>query len=372
MEGARVLIVAEIGTAHGGNPQKAMELIDASVRAGADCVKFQWVYAHEILHPATGTVPLPGGDTRLYDVFKSLECPPEFYADAMSYARSRGMKFMCSPFGIQSLEELISLNPDAVKIASPELNHYPLLRRLARILECLRVQPKVIVSSGVSTLADIEAALGILRPVCAGIALLHCITAYPAPEDEYNLRLIETLGRVFGIQTGVSDHSLDPALVPVLSVCMGAKIVEKHITLSRNGDGLDDPVALEPEAFSRMSRAVRKAESIIAEDRGDVSRALEDVRQGYGAERVARVLGDGVKRFARAEEGNYGRTNRSLHYTRPLKKGSVADEGDYAALRTEKILSPGISPRFFDFVRGKRLTRDVADGDGIQLEDFCQ
>jgi sialic acid synthase SpsE len=368
-ETSRVAIVAEIGTSHGGNLDKAKDLIDAGVEAGANFVKFQWVYAREILHPASGIVPLPGGGVPLYDVFLSLERPPEFYAAAMEYARSRGAKFICSPFGIKSLEELAALRPDAIKIASPELNHFPLLRRLARIADGFESKIPLVVSSGVSTLSDIESALCVLRPSCPDIALLHCVTAYPAPEEEYNLRLLDSLARVFGVPSGVSDHSADPALVPVLSVCMGARVIEKHIALSRDGGGLDDPVALVPDAFKKMTRAVREAEDAAAEE-GGFTRVLDDMRREYGSERVSRVLGDGVKRLAPAEEGNYGRTNRSLRYTRALKKGSAVGEGDCAALRTEKILLPGISPAFFDFVIGKRLMRDVEDGDGVRLEDF--
>jgi sialic acid synthase SpsE len=369
-ETSRALIVAEIGTSHGGSPGKAKELIDAAVESGADFVKFQWVYAREILHPASGIVPLPGGGAPLYDVFLSHERPPDFYADAMEYARARGVKFVCSPFGIKSLEELAALRPDAIKIASPELNHFPLLRRLARIADGLDAGIPVIVSSGVSTLSDIESALGVLRPSCPDIALLHCVTAYPAPEGEYNLRLVDSLSRIFGVPPGVSDHSADPALVPVLSVCMGAKVIEKHITLSREGGGLDDPVALDPDGFKKMTHAVRRAEDAVSED-GGISRVLDGMRREYGGEKVARVLGDGVKRLARAEADNYGRTNRSLRYIRALKKGSAVGEDDYAALRTEKVLLPGISPAFFDFAHGKRLVRDVGDGDAVLLEDFC-
>ncbi|MDR3311972.1 MAG: N-acetylneuraminate synthase family protein, partial [Spirochaetaceae bacterium] len=125
-------VVAEIGTAHGGSLHKARELIRAAADAGADYVKFQWVYAREILHPKTGGVPLPGGTVPLYERFRRLEVPPDFFAALRDYARERGCGFICSPFGLQSLAELLAIEPDAVKIASPELNHYPLLEALSR------------------------------------------------------------------------------------------------------------------------------------------------------------------------------------------------------------------------------------------------
>ena len=124
-------IIAEIGTSHGGNIEKARKLIDCAAENGADFVKFQWVYADEILHPETGFVNLPGGKIPLYDRFRELEVSPDFFKECMDYAHSKGLRFMCSPFGLRSLEELVSIHPDAVKIASPELNHIPLLKKLA-------------------------------------------------------------------------------------------------------------------------------------------------------------------------------------------------------------------------------------------------
>ena len=109
------LIIAEIGTAHGGSLEKAKELVDAAALSGADVIKFQWVYADEILHPNTGYVELPGGRIRLYDRFKQLECPPDFYRQMIEYVHKAGCKFCCSPFGLRSLDELIELKPDYVK-----------------------------------------------------------------------------------------------------------------------------------------------------------------------------------------------------------------------------------------------------------------
>ncbi|HRY55036.1 MAG TPA: N-acetylneuraminate synthase family protein, partial [Spirochaetia bacterium] len=235
----RVLVIAEIGTGHGGDRSRAAELVAAAAEAGADCAKFQCVFAEEILHPETGTVPLPGGAIRLYDRFRRLEEPPSFYAEAKAEAERRGMLFLCTPFGIRSARLLRELGVGLMKVASPELNHLPLLAELAAY------GLPTILSSGVSTLADIEAALGILRGRMDGragtggagapsLALLHCVTAYPAPAEDYNLRLLAGLSSVFGIPTGVSDHSLDPVLVPALSVAAGSSIVEKHICLSRS------------------------------------------------------------------------------------------------------------------------------------------
>lgn len=371
---SRINIIAEIGTSHEGSFEKACALVDAAADSGADTIKFQWVYADEILHPKTGFVKLPTGNIPLYERFKQLECPVSFYKDIMDYVHSKGCKFCCSPFGLRSLRQLLELNPDFVKIASPELNHYKMLEALrdwrkAQKERGLTMVP-VILSSGVSKLSDIDKAVRITG--CEGVSLLHCITSYPAPEDEYNIKLVSSLKGIFGIETGLSDHSLDPVLVPVLSTASGGTIIEKHFTLSRQTSGLDDPVALEPEAFALMVHTVHQTEATFRHY-GQVvgmERTVEQLSEQFGRERVMTVLGDGVKRLAAAEEANYGRTNRSLHFMRAMKKGETAGQSDIAILRTEKILSPGISPEFYDLLIGKKISRDVEDGAGVQFEDF--
>lgn len=361
-------IVAEIGTSHGGDFEKAKKLIDTSVESGADFVKFQWVYADEILHPDTGFVNLPGGKTRLYDRFKSLEMPKSFYKDCLDYVHSKGAKFMCSPFGLKSLEELLEINPDSVKIASPELNHIPLLKSLAEFRKSKMIP--VVVSSGVSKLKDIERALEILGT--EKTTLLHCITFYPAPEEEYNLRLIPNLSNIFGVDAGVSDHSLDPVLVPSLACAVGGKMIEKHITLSKKTDGLDDPVALEGEQFALMSHCIRQCEAIFRQYGEKAENYIINQLKtdgGFGG-RVEKCLGNGIKKLAPAEEANYGRTNRSLHFMRGMKAGETVRKEDIGILRTEKILTPGIHPDFLDEVIGAKLTKNVNSGEGVRLEDF--
>lgn len=368
-------IIAEIGTAHSGDLSKAFELIDASKEAGADCVKFQWVYADEILHPDTGFVDLPNGRTRLYDNFKALECNQEFYAQCMEYARKKNILFACSPFGLKSLKELAELKPDAIKIASPEVNHYPMLK------DCSRFYRKIplILSSGVSKLGDIEKAMELIDASenkraedmkMPALTLLHCLTFYPAPEDEYNVRCVKTLGQVLGIPTGISDHSMDPVLVPVLSVAMGGAMIEKHITLSRKDSGLDDPVALEPEMFKLMVHSVHQAEAVLRHSgENEIYRQLA---YEYPMEKINSILGTGIKKLAPAESANYGRTNRSLHYMRSMKKGEKIGNGDVSVLRTEKILTPGISPEFKELITGAVLTKNVENGAGVKLEDFIE
>ena len=371
MTQSKINIIAEIGTSHEGSIEKARALVDAAAWAGADTIKFQWVYADEILHPKTGFVHLPTGDIPLYERFRQLECSVSFYKEMLEYVHSKGCKFCCSPFGLRSLRELLEIKPDYVKVASPELNHFPMLKALAQY----RTQSEtfmipVILSSGVSKLEDIKKAIDIVGT--QNVSLLHCITSYPAPEDEYNLKVISSFKKQFGIECGLSDHSLDPVLVPVLSVACGGTVIEKHITLSRETKGLDDPVALEPEAFALMVHTVHQTEASFRHYGAEIGmeRTVEQLAEQYGHERVMAVLGDGVKRLAAAEEANYGRTNRSLHFMRDMKAGNIISEGDVAVLRTEKVLTPGLTPDWLDKVIGSKLVRDVEDGAGVQAEDI--
>lgn len=373
----RTYIIAEIGTSHGGDLEKAYQLIDAAVFAGADCVKFQWVYADEILHPDTGMVELPTGSVRLYDRFLSLEVPVSFFEKVCDYARSKGVAFACTPFGIRSLRQLWELRPDAIKIASPELNHFPMLEKLLRLeSECdEKSRIPVILSSGVSKLKDIDKTLKLLKPLqcddfaeapLPAISLLHCVTSYPAPETDYNLAVLNFLREHFSIDVGVSDHSLDPVLVPTITAAAGGKIIEKHITLSRETDGLDDPVALTPEDFALMVQKVHKIDLLEPQER------LVYLTKEFGCEKVNAILGDGQKKLAASEKANYERTNRSIHYLKALKAGTTIQEKDIAVLRTEKVLTPGISPEFFKQIPGRRLKVDVSAGAGLLWEDLTE
>jgi N-acetylneuraminate synthase len=352
--GAPCLVVAEAGSAHGGDLNRGLELVEAAVEAGAGAVKFQIIFAEEIVHPRTGTIRLPGGEVPIYERFRALERDEEFFARLKQAAESRGALFLASVFGPRSLAMLRRLGAAAVKIASPELNHLPLLDLVAE-----SGLPAVL-STGVSTLGDIERALS----RCPGSALLHCVTAYPAPEGQYNLRLIPTLRAAFGVPVGVSDHSLDPLLVPGCAAALGACLVEKHLTLKRSGGGLDDPIALEPEAFAAMARGLRELERAGAEA------GLRGLEERHGRERVAQVLGDGVKRLAPAEAGYYATTRRSLHAVGDIAAGARLRPEDICIVRSERNLRPGLEPEHFERVAGCTARRRIPAGQGIRWEDL--
>jgi sialic acid synthase SpsE len=200
---------------------------------------------------------------------------------------------------------------------------------------------------------------------CPGSALLHCVTAYPAPESQYNLRLIPALRSAFEVPVGVSDHSLDPLLVPAAAAAVGACLVEKHLTLERSGGGLDDPIALEPAAFASMVHGLRALEAL-----GGRQPALAWLAERFGRERVEQVLGDGVKCLAPAEAGFYATTRRSLHAVGDIAEGARLRPEDICIVRSERNLRPGLEPELFAAVAGCTARRRIPAGQGIRWEDL--
>ena len=184
--------------------------------------------------------------------------------------------------------------------------------------------------------------------------------------------MITNLKNIFGVECGVSDHSLDPILVPTLCVLCGGTLIEKHITLSRKTSGLDDPVALEPEQFALMVHAVGQTQAVVRHYGYDdgFKRAIGQLAEQFGLQKVMAALGSGIKKLAPAEAANYGRTNRSLHFMHDMKKGEKITEKDVAILRTEKVLTPGISPEFYDTIIGAVLAKDVVSGAGVLFSDL--
>jgi sialic acid synthase SpsE len=391
------LIIAEAGTSHNGDLGKAKELIDAASDAGAQCVKFQIVFADEILHPKTGEVTLPQGKIKLYDRFKQLEMPADFYARVKEYAESKELLFICTPFGLKSASILKGIGPKVVKIASPELNYTGLLEEIAGW------DLPVLLSSGVSTLSDIERAIEIVRrregnrewgigngeraplpdphsPLptpnsppphsltkfedSSQICLLHCVTSYPAPEIEYNLKVLPLLASIFGLPVGVSDHSADPELVPALSICMGASVIEKHFCLSKTDPGLDDPIALPPDEFLKMVRAVHRSAEMMTEA------VMEHYKRERGEDLLKQIFGTGIKELAPSERANYRLTNRSIHAMRDIAAGEVLKKGDFAVLRTEKVLRPGLEPCWEKYIEGRAARASIPAGEGIRFEDI--
>ncbi|MCL2793179.1 MAG: N-acetylneuraminate synthase family protein [Spirochaetaceae bacterium] len=372
-----MFIIAEAGTSHQGSVEKGYKLIEKAAWAGANCVKFQVVFADEIIHPLSGKVKLPGGDISLYEKFKELEQNENFFFKLKQEAERSGLIFLATPFGIESARMLRNIGVSVIKIASPEINHFALIEEVASY------NLPLILSGGVSTISDIEKAVEITGQ---NITFLHAVTAYPAPAEDYNLALLQTLSAVFGFKAGVSDHSTDPLLVPLTAAALGGVALEKHFTLSNSGDGLDDLIALNPDDFKLMVSEIRsllsgnnrKGENKYSDsaDMGKKSSSdcdnalLEEVKKRFGKECVNRIIGSGIKQLAPSEKENYKTTNRSLIALRKINEGETITAKDFAALRSEKNLLPGLSPEYAKIITGKTVKKKIENGAGITFDYF--
>jgi len=368
-----MFIIAEAGTSHQGSIEKGYRLIEKAAWTGADCVKFQVVFADEIIHPLSGKVKLPGGDISLYEKFKELEQDEDFFFKLKQEAEKCGLIFLATPFGVKSARMLKNIGVSVIKVASPEINHYELLEEVSSYKLAL------ILSGGVSTLSDIEKAVAITGQ---NITFLHAVTAYPAPAEDYNLALLQTLSAIFGFKTGVSDHSKDPLLVPLIAAALGGTTLEKHFTLDNSGDGLDDLIALNPDDFKLMVSEIRallsekeNSRTMSQEKNYDCSNfssndLLKEIKKRFGKECVERVIGSGIKELAPSEKDNYKTTNRSLIALRKINEGETITAHDFAPLRSEKNLVPGLSPEYVKIITGKAVKKKIENGAGITFDHF--
>jgi len=358
----RVTLIAEIGSNHDRDMGKARMLIEAAAAAGWDAVKFQLFQAAWLYPENCGVVETPSGRVDFYELLHQAELPSDWLAPLKRHAEGLGLSFLCTAFDEAGVESLENVGVAAIKIASPELNHLPLLRAAAR------AGLPLVCSTGVSTLSDIEEALATITAVRprATVALLQCTTAYPAPEEEANLAVIGTLSCAFGRPVGLSDHTMDIQAVPAVAVAAGATIIEKHVTASRAQPGADHAFAIEPDEMRRMAAVVRDGERVPPAQRE--AWAVERV----GRDRVARILGHGRKEIMPSEAPLYPCDKRSIVAIRPIAADEELSQENVRILRSERNLRPGLHPRFWEQVLGARLARGVALGDGIRWEHLLR
>jgi N-acetylneuraminate synthase len=332
-----VFVIAEAGVNHNGSPELAMRLVDVAAEAGADAVKFQSFRADSLVGRAAPRAEYQKrnqpGEVSQHEMLKQLELSEQVQLDLSDHARSRGIEFMSSPFDLGSLEFLASkIRVARLKIGSGEITNAPLLLRGA-----LSGLP-MILSTGMSTLAEVEEALGVLAlgytnpsappdraafraayASAAGrdalrdkVSLLHCTSEYPAPVNEINLRAMDTLAETFGLPTGFSDHSAGIAAA-VAAAARGAAIIEKHYTLDRAMPGPDHKASLEPAQLAEMIASIRVASA---------------------------ALGSARKEPAPSELSNRAIARRSLVAARDIRKGERFAAGDIAVKRPGTGASP--------------------------------
>jgi len=329
-------IIAEAGVNHNGDLQMAKQLVDVAAVAGADAVKFQTFKAEAL---ATNDAPLAdymtaageesSGQTEL---LKRLELPDEAFAELKEYCNLRGIRFMSTAFDEASADLLVNLGMDVIKVPSGELTNIPFLRHLAGF------GLPTILSTGMGTLDEVETALKALENGGAGpVAILHCVSAYPAPPMAMNLRAMDTMREAFGRPVGLSDHT-EGISIALAAVARGACVLEKHFTLDRTLPGPDHAASLEPPELRELVAQVRAVES---------------------------ALGDGVKQPTEAEMNTRDVARRSVALARDLPAGHVLALGDLVLRRP----GTGIPPGDLDRLVGKRLTSDRPAGYHLSWSD---
>jgi pseudaminic acid synthase len=327
--GEPVYVIAEMSANHNQDYDQAVEIVRAAKAAGADAIKLQ-TYTPDTMTLDVDTPPFRIGrgtlweGRNLHDLYGEACTPWEWQPRLKQVAEQLGLACFSTPFDFTSVDFLEGMQVPAYKIASFEIVDLPLIRRVAR------TGKPAILSTGMSTFAEIEEAVGAFREAGGTqLALLKCTSAYPSPPEEMNLRTIPDLARAFGLPVGLSDHTLDTA-VPAAAVALGACIVEKHLTLSRAKPGPDAAFSLEPAEFKEMVMAVRTTE-----------RALGQVSY----ETTPREVASRVFR-------------RSLFIVKALKAGETMTADAVRSIRP----GYGLAPKFLDQVIGRKAARDIARG----------
>ena len=332
----RTLIIAEAGVNHNGDVGLAKKLIDIAAEAGADLVKFQTFNADRLATRSARKADYQTKTTEStesqHEMLRRLELTEDVHHELIAHCLARGIGFFSTGFDIESIDLLLSLGQNHFKIPSGEINNLPYLRHIGRLGKA------VIVSTGMATLGEIEAAIDVI--VKAGtprsnITILHCTTEYPTPMVEVNLRAMQSISGAFGLAVGYSDHT--PGIeVSIAAVAMGATVIEKHFTLDHNLPGPDHKASLEPEELNAMVAAIRNIEI---------------------------AMGDGIKRLTPSEAKNKPITRKSLVASKAIKVGETFSAQNV----TTKRPGTGISPMRWDEVMGLAAPRDFLADELIQL-----
>lgn len=339
------IIIAEAGVNHNGDLEMARRMVYAAKEAGADYVKFQTAVPELVISSVAPKAEyqkdLTGAEESQLDMCRKIHLPLSDYKGLKELCEEVGIGFMSTPFDLVSVDLLASLGQDYMKIPSGEITNLPYLRKVAA------AGIPVIISCGMSVAGEVEDALKILTGThpdypsessltLDDIILLHCNTQYPTPYADVNLRAMTELGRRFGVRTGYSDHTVGIE-IPIAAAALGAEVIEKHFTLSRDLPGPDHKASLTPDELAAMVRGIRNVEA---------------------------ALGDGVKRVSESERPNIVVARKSIVAARPIKKGEMLTEENI----TVKRPGGGVSPMMWDKVVG---TRAIADFDYDHLIEIA-
>lgn len=333
-EGFASFIIAELSANHNNDLERALHIVRAAAAAGADAVKLQTYTADTLTIPSdrpefqvTGTI---WEKETLYSLYQQAALPWDWHRPILDEASRLGMRFLSTPFDFSAVDFLEDLGVDLYKIASSELVDIPLIKRVAE------TRKPVLLSTGMGTLDEVQEAVATLRDHgCPDICILKCTASYPARIEEANLRSLSEIPRLFGALPGLSDHTM-PVTVPVVATALGAKVIEKHITLRRADGGPDATFSLEPEEFAEMVAAVRAAEASL-----------------------------GIAQFAPSPGEIRPRDfRRSLYVVKAMTAGEVFTAENLRSIRP----ALGLHTRYYDTVLGSRAKVDIAQGTPLCAE----
>lgn len=333
-DGAAPYIVAEMSANHNGSIENALKIIDLAHGSGADAVKMQ-TYRPDTITLASGSDEFMIRDglwagRSLYELYEWAHTPWEWHEPLFSHARKRGITLFSSPFDTTAVDLLEDLGAPAYKIASFEAVDLPLIRYAAA------TGKPMIISTGMADESEIMEAVAAAREAgCEELALLHCVSGYPAPPGDYNLKTIPDMIGRFGCVTGLSDHTPDNTTA-IASIALGAAIIEKHVTLDRNGGGPDDSFSLEADELAALCADSRTAWSALG----------------------------GVDYGKKSSEAGNVKFRRSLYFVADLKAGDMIDRKHIRSVRP----GYGLAPRHMDDVVGRRVTRDVRTNEPVSWD----
>ncbi|QEW05926.1 pseudaminic acid synthase [Nitrincola iocasae] len=327
-------IIAELSANHNGKLETALKIIEEAKKAGADAVKVQTYTADTItLNSDSEDFCIKGGlwDGRtLYDLYQEAHMPWSWHKPLFEYAQKIGITIFSSPFDATAVDLLESLNAPAYKIASFEAIDIPLIEYVAR------TGKPMIISTGMADAEEIQEAIDAAKGAgCKELAILHCVSGYPAPAGDYNLHTIPDMIERFGLVTGLSDHTLDNTTA-ITSIALGASIIEKHFTLDRNGGGPDDSFSLEPAELFALCRDSKTAWQALG-------------KVDYGR---------------KSSEQSNAQFRRSLYFVKDMKAGDVIGEDCIRSVRP----GYGLPPKELIKLIGKRVSKDIQKFSAVKIE----
>jgi len=346
-------IIAEAGVNHNGDFEMAKKLVDVAVKAGADAIKFQLLTAKGLYVEDAGKFKTEWGEEMdIFEVWKKTEIPDAWISKLVEYCKEKNIIFFSSVFEERAIDVL---NPyvDAFKIGSSEVTHIPLLKKAAK------TSKSMIFSVGGAKMSEVEeAVVSIKEEGNNNIAIMYCIAKYPTPLQHANTNAILTLKRRFPeLVIGYSDHSMDPIKVPVAAILQGAKIFEKHFTLSRNLEGIDHTMSLEPIELKQMIRAIRDTE--------------KKMQLGEEVSIDPKVFGDSRVRLTDEQKDLMSFVRRKIFVVKDIKEGEEFSEKNIRTLRPgNRESSNGLHPREYFNLIGKKATKDINALDLVREDHF--